>query len=356
MADIEPMRAPIRSARLGVDDSYAVVLASDDALWRYAALPRPLPREEIDTAAASAAAATPAAAAQASSASVLNTLLPRQTYSVEQYPLSNVRAADFSRRQVSHSREMRTTPRSTVKLTHSQASVRQSHALQERLRQLGRARDEVGREVDGLFERYHIRRAARSSGRRDGAATEEAQVDGLGDRNRSLSPEGDHVWDTLLSTLTPDPQPPSVGSSFASASASAVASQTGPTSTSGSSLPVPDGADESLLEHPCESGFENSDTEGEEDDAMERSQSLLTRLANRWGRRNRPGQGAYVPLTRRTSRSNSNDDLTEALGGVGGIGGMQRIVSNLARREDIPDEWWAEAGLSRTLSREASTN
>lgn len=29
--------------------------------------------------------------------------------------------------------------------------------------------------------------------------------------------------------------------------------------------------------------------------------------------------------------------------------GMQRIVRSLARREDIPDEWWAEAGLSRNL-------
>ncbi|CCF44651.1 hypothetical protein CH063_03387 [Colletotrichum higginsianum] len=29
--------------------------------------------------------------------------------------------------------------------------------------------------------------------------------------------------------------------------------------------------------------------------------------------------------------------------------GMQMIVRNLARREDIPDEWWAGAGLSRTL-------
>jgi hypothetical protein len=41
---------------------------------------------------------------------------------------------------------------------------------------------------------------------------------------------------------------------------------------------------------------------------------------------------------------------------MGGIGGMQRIVRNLARREDIPDEWWADAGLSRTLAREASGN
>ena len=29
--------------------------------------------------------------------------------------------------------------------------------------------------------------------------------------------------------------------------------------------------------------------------------------------------------------------------------GMQRIVRSLARREDIPDGWWAEAGLSRIL-------
>jgi hypothetical protein len=28
---------------------------------------------------------------------------------------------------------------------------------------------------------------------------------------------------------------------------------------------------------------------------------------------------------------------------------MQHIVRSLARREDIPDEWWAGAGLSRTL-------
>lgn len=50
----------------------------------------------------------------------------------------------------------------------------------------------------------------------------------------------------------------------------------------------------------------------------------------------------------------SGDDPLELLGGVGG---MQRIVRNLAAREDIPDEWWAEAGLSRTdLSREGSSS
>jgi hypothetical protein len=32
---------------------------------------------------------------------------------------------------------------------------------------------------------------------------------------------------------------------------------------------------------------------------------------------------------------------------------MQLIVRRLARREDIPDEWWLEAGLSRTLGDDA---
>ncbi|KAF3058091.1 hypothetical protein GL218_05280 [Daldinia childiae] len=49
-------------------------------------------------------------------------------------------------------------------------------------------------------------------------------VDGLGDRDRSLSPEGDGVWSILQSTLTVDPHPPSVGSSFASTTASTIAS------------------------------------------------------------------------------------------------------------------------------------
>ncbi|KAH6630861.1 hypothetical protein B0J18DRAFT_114406 [Chaetomium sp. MPI-SDFR-AT-0129] len=172
-------------------------------------------------------------------------------------------------------------------------------------------------------------------------------ADGLGDRNRSLSPEGDHVWDTLLSTLTPDPQPPSVGSSFASASASASAAasqgqsqnQSNPGASSRTSFTTPDTADETLtpFEFPCESGCDNSDTEGDEDDEMDQMAMIPGLTSSR-----RPS------APRRTG-----DDPVELLGG---IGGMQRIVRNLARREDIPDEWWADAGLSRTLSRESSGN
>ncbi|KAH8893386.1 hypothetical protein GQ53DRAFT_112672 [Thozetella sp. PMI_491] len=253
---------------------------------------------------------------------------PRGIGHVEQYPLSNVRGADMFRRHAAAYRARR-------------AQIEQRHSQLESRRQ-----------VDDLFQRYESRRSERAASRRDDAPSlEQAQLDGLGDRNRSLSPEGDNVWDTLLSTLTPDPQPPSVGSSFASASASAVASQSAATGSSSTSLTGPEVAEDSALEHPCESGFEGSDTEGDDDLDQRTTVRLEGRrvdnmLALFAPRRPYGARRSYADVPRRTSRSDSNDDLT----------GMLRIVSNLARREDIPDEWWAEAGLSRTLSRETSTN
>ncbi|KAK3373379.1 hypothetical protein B0T24DRAFT_593587 [Lasiosphaeria ovina] len=185
-----------------------------------------------------------------------------------------------------------------------------------------------------------------------GAGPASATVDGLGDRNRSLSPE-ENAWDTLLSTLTPDPQPPSVGSSFASASAlaSATASQSAAAASSRTSFTNPDTAEESAFEPPCESGCENSETEGDEDDEMEHNH--LTRFHRTV--RDGGGDRSYADIVRDTGLvvPSDGDGLLELLGG---IEDMQHIVRNLARREDIPDEWWAEAGLSRTLSREASSN
>jgi hypothetical protein len=178
----------------------------------------------------------------------------------------------------------------------------------------------------------------------DTVFTRRSYNDGLGDRDRSLSPEGDNVWETLLTTLTPDPQPPSVGSSFASASASASAAASQGAATASSRTSFTADTAEGSFEPPCEeSGCENSDTEGDDDDEVEDSALSRFRALNR-----RALNRSYAAVTR-----NTDDSPLEMLGG---IGGMQRIVSNLARREDIPDEWWAAAGLSRTLSREASSS
>ncbi|KAK4172352.1 hypothetical protein QBC36DRAFT_338071 [Triangularia setosa] len=160
-------------------------------------------------------------------------------------------------------------------------------------------------------------------------------VDGLGDRTRSLSPEGDNAWETLLTTIAPDPQPPSVGSSFASATASAAATQSTVAASSRTSFTNP----ETIDVEPA-SGCDNSDTD--EDELEEDMRNFILPGTRR-------GERSWADVA---GRSSSSDDPSI----FGGVEVMQRLVRSLAQREDIPDDWWAEVGLSRTLSREASAN
>lgn len=148
------------------------------------------------------------------------------------------------------------------------------------------------------------------------------------------------MWDLITTTLTPDPLTPSPGSSFASASASAVASQNAGAPSVDTAVTVPDAPVEAVeVAELCESESENSDTEGDEED--EPDVNPLTRFPPSLNSIRR----SYADVTR------SNDSSDDSLEILGGMGGLQRIVRNLATREDVPDEWWAEAGLSRMLSR-----
>ncbi|OHE90861.1 hypothetical protein CORC01_13838 [Colletotrichum orchidophilum] len=247
-----------------------------------------------------------------------------------------------------------------------------------------------------------------------GHLIEASLADGLGDRNRSISPDEDGVWDTLLTTLTPDPQPPSAGSSFASASASASASQSQSAGASSrTSVDRPERAEEST-EQPCESGLDNSDSEGHEDLHMERGwpDHWTMNYPSRHRRfvadldANDPSRISFVRADRPFSGRDNEEmrsrrrlelarhyriatrdptplpelldhivrDSSEESRDAGGPGegdgdtappsrndssndnaleGMQEIVRHLARRQDIPDEWWAGAGLSRTLPEES---
>lgn len=160
-------------------------------------------------------------------------------------------------------------------------------------------------------------------------------MDGLGDRNRSPSWEGDGAWDTLLTTLTPDPQPPSANSSFGSTSAST--SATTNVDSSGTSLTSFN--EDFVLENPCDiveailEGFSDlSDSEDENEDEANQS--------------NDRSYADVVSSRRPVPASTGGAEVSESLGG------MQRIIRRLAGREDIPDEWWAEVGLSRSLRRD----
>ncbi|KZF25665.1 hypothetical protein L228DRAFT_236739 [Xylona heveae TC161] len=89
-------------------------------------------------------------------------------------------------------------------------------------------------------------------------------MDGLGDRERSFSPEDD-PWETLLTTITPDTQLPSPDS-FSSALASASSFTSNPATTGGLHLP-PLSSESSASIHICDvpTEFEDSDTEAEGD-------------------------------------------------------------------------------------------
>lgn len=281
----------------------------------------------------------------------------------------------------------------------------------------------------------------RQTVRRVGRARPLVGFDGLGDRNRSLSPE---VWDTLLTTLTPDPQPPSAGSSFASATASTAATsqRQSAAASSRTSLAEHDGIDGPLVDQPCETG---EATDGEESglpnvtvpsrfqrfvaslnphnvdnvshvraepadrptltfngrpdsvwtsidrirtrmqrmsqqaDALEAAERERRALRDRRAEEDAANAAADAALraatgyslwtessteqqtTSGTTREGSEEesdsldqgDLEPSSGDNDqdpGLGDMQHIVRRLVERQDIPDEWWAEAGLSRLIS------
>lgn len=171
---------------------------------------------------------------------------------------------------------------------------------------------------------------------------------------------------------------------------------------------------EETLEQPCESGLDNSDSEGQEDMHLGRGwpEHWTMNYPSRHRRfvadldSNDPGRISFVRADRpfsgrddeemRTRRRlelarhyriatrdptplpelldhivRDSSEESRATGGQGdadadlgpsshsqtpndnALHGMQMIVRNLARREDIPDEWWAGAGLSRTLPEES---
>ncbi|KAI1744978.1 hypothetical protein F4680DRAFT_443460 [Xylaria scruposa] len=194
----------------------------------------------------------------------------------------------------------------------------------DRLRQL-----QLQGEVQGLEAHLNARREAALR-----RAQRARYLDGLGDRDRSLSPE---VWDTLQSTLTPDPQPPSVGSSFASTVVSATASQAHGSDSANTSITTPD----EEIEPPCDPVIENSgsDSEDAEERLIEPSRQPTPRTRRSYA------DVVAEPHSRQSPESADTIDHDREW-----LSGMHRIVRGLASRGDIPDEWWAQAGLSRSMS------
>lgn len=163
----------------------------------------------------------------------------------------------------------------------------------------------------------------------------EGDLGGLGDRERS--PEDDSAWDTLQSSITPDPRAPSVGSSFASTTVSAAESQaTG--NSSNTSITNPDDG----TELPCDPVDQDVGSDNEDDlDADLRGSSY--RRSTPYDRRRSLVDGAA------DANNSADEDGTDNLEW---LSQMQSIVQGLAARQDIPDQWWAAVGLTRSMTQE----
>ena len=170
-------------------------------------------------------------------------------------------------------------------------------------------------------------------------------MDGLGDRERS--PEGGEAWDTLLTSITPDPQPPSAGSSFASSSAAAAAASSS-TSNSGPTWGSPlvtspertsESPDHNGPLHDCDE-LTSSDSNTEDDDG-DIGEDFVAFVNSARARGDHPWASSYAAVARANRGDQSPDTSLE---------GMHRIIARLAERDDIPESWWASVGLRREPS------
>ncbi|KAJ6002770.1 hypothetical protein N7451_005317 [Penicillium sp. IBT 35674x] len=181
-------------------------------------------------------------------------------------------------------------------------------------------------------------------------------MDGLGDRQRSVSPddrESNAAWETLLSTLTPDSHLPSTSTSFSSATAPTTDTSSRHSASQFRRLPPPpvhtalDPYPDQL--HPCDlSSSDDEDTPVNYNSTgpiLFGASGLPLPLYRGTGLSSTMSNHPPIPTISFSFESSSDTDLQQ----------MQAILDRLARREDIPDDWWAGAGLSRNMGRGLST-
>ncbi|RHZ54098.1 uncharacterized protein CDV56_105858 [Aspergillus thermomutatus] len=229
-----------------------------------------------------------------------------------------------------------------------------------------------GFEVVGTTVPLLRRVGQRSVNEANGTMHRDMTVDGLGDRQRSMSPDDDtsnDAWETLLTTITPDDNLPSANSSFASASASGLNASASTVSRNpeSSSQTLPSSLDSSTATvrmvldpypeyiNPCDyPSSTDSDSASEGDFNQLSLWRRYHRRMHQMGTSRRSDDvhstmSSHPPIpTISFAFSNSSTDPE--------LQQMQAILDRLARREIIPDDWWAAAGLSPAIGHRLGAN
>lgn len=164
-------------------------------------------------------------------------------------------------------------------------------------------------------------------------------VDGLGDRRRSFSPEEDS-WENFVTTITPDERLPSVHSSFTSATASASSLSSNSASSYGTLVTAPSSSTETLDDsYPTICDNTDSEASGTEEENYTDLQD-----ANVENYRLRELSGYSAPPLRPPTTSFRERRISEQ------EEELRRIQANLDRLErQVPQELWATTELDRNL-------
>lgn len=198
---------------------------------------------------------------------------------------------------------------------------------------------DLPRSVD-IDELPPLRRMERRGPLETSHASREAtadNVDGLGDRRRSFSPEEDS-WENFVTTITPDERLPSVHSSFTSATASASSLSSNSASSYGTLATAP--SSETLDDsYPIICDNTDSEASGTEDEHYTDLQD-----ANIEDYRLRELNGYSAPLVRPPRTSLGGRRISER------EEELRQTQANLDRLErQVHQEWWAAADLDRNL-------
>ncbi|KAF2441959.1 hypothetical protein P171DRAFT_83116 [Karstenula rhodostoma CBS 690.94] len=217
-------------------------------------------------------------------------------------------------------------------------------------------------------------------------------LDGLGDRERSLSPVVDDHWETMLTSVAPDPLAPTAESSFASSAASASFSTSNPSSRAGSSNSNSNSASSSRTHltipsrrqsfsadflRACDTSEDDSASDTEAEDEVLDSNSMRRRhTVGTASNGPPPPRGVYSRAIREQSRESTGyvrsfygevpfeharrmEELFAAEERAATDEEMpldqelrdaRALLERLARREDVSDDFWASVGLRRPVA------
>ena len=140
-----------------------------------------------------------------------------------------------------------------LSLEYREAEAAYLESVETRLNLMRRMRDSDLSELPPLYRMsrpfQEIVRATRGH--------PHSNMDGLGDRERSFSPDDDQ-WETMLTTIQPDERVPSTHSSFTSATASASSLSSNSASSSGTLITAPSTSTDAEF---CPAEFDDSEDE-----------------------------------------------------------------------------------------------